>query len=105
MGNVVSQADCEEAARSLLPVGKTFAVGSMVVNNYAGCAGGWGHVPHGCSVQSGSGSWAPHYNQGGSTCPHAHYQLVCKGGERKDVLGLFQRISELLADQVHHHES
>jgi len=43
--------------------------------------GSWGHVPGGCSSQSG-GDWAAHFNSGTPTsevCAGKMYQLVCTG--------------------------
>ena len=40
--------------------------------------GSWGHVPGGCSVESG-GDWAAHYNTGSGTASTS-YRLICKAG-------------------------
>ena len=58
----VSEADCLAAAVA--------QYGSKVQASRGGLvAGSWGHVPPGCTVQSG-GDWAAHYNRGSGASGH-----------------------------------
>jgi len=65
----VSEAECREWSQVLLPEGQAQGRRHLV-------AGSWGHVPPGCSVQSG-GDWAAHYNRRGSGNNHGGYTPVC----------------------------
>jgi len=53
--DAVVEGKCLEAVVSVLPAGATQGRKTLV-------AGSWGHVPPGCSMQSG-GDWAAHYNR------------------------------------------
>jgi hypothetical protein len=76
-GVSAEQSKCQSASDTLLKIMGKSAGRSLQVGSAAGCSSGWGHVPKGCSMQSG-GDFAPHYNSNsGSTCPHSAYQLIC----------------------------
>lgn len=69
-GSMAASLDaCQAASRTVLPngvsQGRTLQVGS------------WGHVPTGCSVQSG-GDWAAHFNSGKGN-NDGGYSPVCSG--------------------------
>jgi len=67
----VNEAECLEAVRALLPAGQAQGRSHLV-------AGSWGHVPVGCSVQSG-GDWAAHFNRRASGSNDGGYSPVCNG--------------------------
>merc|ERR1719329_1870557 len=67
----VSEAQCLEAVRDLLPSGQAQGRRNLV-------AGSWAHVPAGCSVQSG-GDWAAHYNRREEADNSGAYTPVCAG--------------------------
>ena len=60
---------CLEGVLSALPAGKTQGRKTLV-------AGSWGHVPPGCSMQSG-GDWAAHYNRRQNGNNDGGYSPVC----------------------------
>jgi len=86
----VSEAECLDAVRALLPEGQAQGRQNLV-------AGSWGHVPPGCSVQS-RGDWAAHYNRRDSGSNDGGYTPVCSGQEA--VTGSAESIWELIT----HHE-
>jgi len=86
----VSEAECLDAVRALLPEGQAQGRQNLV-------AGSWGHVPPGCSVQS-RGDWAAHYNRRDSGSNDGGYTPVCSGQEA--VTGSAEFIWELIT----HHE-
>ena len=67
----VSEAECLEAVRGLLPQSQAQGRRNLV-------AGSWGHVPVGCSVQSG-GDWIAHFNRRASGSNDGDYSPVCSG--------------------------
>lgn len=86
-----SQTDClEHATKALTAAGKTARRGLQV--------GNWGHLPWGCSVQSG-GDWSPHYNRKDSTRNDGGYSPVC-GREIKATNEIQTGTSFLQATQV-----
>jgi hypothetical protein len=66
----VSEASCLEEARKLLPAGTGQGRTTLI-------SGSWGHVPPGCSIQSG-GDWAAHYNKHACGQNDGKYSLVCQ---------------------------
>jgi uncharacterized protein (DUF1800 family)/uncharacterized protein (DUF1501 family) len=74
----VSEADCLEAVRSLLPEGQAQGRTGLA-------AGSWGQKPFGCSVQSG-GDWAAHFNRNRVGRNSGDYSPVCTGSEPVDQL-------------------
>jgi len=69
----ISEAECLEAARLLVPASRRQRRTHLV-------AGKWGHVPVGCSVQSG-GDWAAHFNRRHHGNNDGGYTPVCSGAE------------------------
>jgi len=64
----ISEGECLAMAKRIYPHHRVDRRGGLV-------AGSWGHVPHGCSVQS-RGDWAAHYNRG-SGRNSGEYTLIC----------------------------
>jgi len=71
-GSTPSEAACEEAADQQAQIrGRAQGRQQLV-------AGSWGHVPYGCSLQSG-GDWAAHFNRNPGGQQSSGYSLVCSG--------------------------
>jgi hypothetical protein len=83
-GGSVGSANCLSSAK------RQFGNKVTAARNYL-VSGGWGHVPPGCSVQSG-GDWAAHYNTASGTSHLGAYALVdfcsaCAVGQFENVQG------------------